>query len=82
MRNVVVKDAEAAVAGIKDGAIYGTVVQQPYEFGYQAIKMMAQVLAGDRSQIPPGKQKYVETRIIKRDTVEDFTKKINELRGR
>ena len=75
-------EEDETLAGIKDGAIHGTVVQQPYEFGYQAIKIMAQVLAGDRSGIPANKQKFVETKIVKRDTVEEFTRKINELRGR
>ncbi|HXG66821.1 MAG TPA: sugar-binding protein [Blastocatellia bacterium] len=75
-------EEDETLAGVKDGAIYGTVVQQPYEFGYQAIKLMAQVLAGDRSQIPPSKQKFVDTLIIKRDNVEEFMRKINELRGR
>lgn len=75
-------EEDETLAGIRDGAIYGTVVQQPYEFGYQAIKMMAQSLAGDRSGIPANKQKFVETKIVKRDTVEQFTKQINELRGR
>lgn len=75
-------EEDETLAGIRDGAIYGTVVQQPYEFGYQAIKMMAQALAGDRSQIPPSRQKFVETKVIKKDTVDEFTKKINELRGR
>ena len=75
-------EEDETLAGIRDGAVYGTVVQQPYEFGYQAIKMMAQTLGGDRSGIPPNKQKFVETKIIKRDTVEQFTKQINELRGR
>ena len=75
-------EEDETLAGIKDGSIYGTVVQQPYEFGYQAIKMMAQVLNGDRSGVPANKQKFVETRIIKRDTVEEFTKQINQLRGR
>jgi ribose transport system substrate-binding protein len=75
-------EEDETLAGIKDGSIYGTVVQQPYEFGYQAIKMMAAALAGDRSQIPANKQKFVETKVIKRDAVEEFTRKINELRGR
>jgi ribose transport system substrate-binding protein len=75
-------EEDETLAGIKDGAIYGTVVQQPYEFGYQAIKMMAATLGGDRSGIPADKQKFIETRVVKRDTVEEFTKKINELRGR
>ncbi len=75
-------EEDETLAGVHDGAIHGTVVQQPYEFGYQAIKMMAQVLAGDKSVLPADKRKLVETRIIKRDTVDEFTKKINELRGR
>jgi ribose transport system substrate-binding protein len=75
-------EEDETLAGVKDGSVYGTVVQQPYEFGYQAIKMMAAALAGDRSGIPPTRQKFVETRVIKRDNVEEFGKKINELRGR
>jgi hypothetical protein len=31
-------EADETLAGIKAGAIHATVVQQPYEFGYQAIK--------------------------------------------
>ncbi|HEX8282314.1 MAG TPA: sugar-binding protein [Pyrinomonadaceae bacterium] len=80
---IVAFDEEAeTLAGIREGAIHGTVVQQPFEFGYQAIKMMAQVLSGDRSQIPANRQKFVETKVVKRDTVEEFTKQVNALRGR
>jgi ribose transport system substrate-binding protein len=75
-------EEDETLAGVKDGAIYGTVVQQPYEFGYQAIQMMAKALAGDKSGIPASKQLFVPTLVIKRDSVEEFTKKINQLRGR
>jgi ribose transport system substrate-binding protein len=75
-------EEDETLAGVKEGSIYATVVQQPYEFGYQAIKMMYTVLRGDRSVIPPNKQIFVPTLVIKRDNVADFTKKINELRGR
>ena len=73
---------DQTLAGIKDGAIYGTVVQQPYEFGYQSIKMLAQILNGDKSKIPAGKQIFVETKAIKKENVEEFTTKLNQLRGR
>ena len=43
---------------------------------------MAQILGGDKSAIPPTKQINVPTLIIKKDSVEEFTKKINSLRGR
>ena len=75
-------EEDETLAGIKDGSIFGTVVQQPYEFGYQAIQLMAKFLAGDKSGIPASKQLYVPTLIIKKDNVEEFTKKINDLRGR
>ncbi|HEY7912960.1 MAG TPA: sugar-binding protein [Blastocatellia bacterium] len=75
-------EEDETLAGVKDGAIYGTVVQQPYEFGYQSMKMMAAALAGDQSQIPPSKQKFVDTLVIKRAEVDDFIQKINQLRGR
>ena len=75
-------EEDQTLAGIKEGGIYGTVVQQPYEFGYQAIHLMAKILNGDKSVIPAGKQIYVPTLVIKKDNVEEFTKKINELRGR
>jgi ribose transport system substrate-binding protein len=75
-------EEDETLSGVKDGAIYATVVQQPYEFGYQAIKFMHQVLSGDKSVIPSSKQVFVPTLIIKKDNIEDFSKKINELRGR
>ena len=73
---------EITLQGIRDGYIHATVVQQPFEFGYQAIKIMAQALAGDRSGIPPNKQVFIPTKVIKKDNVEEFTKQINQLRGR
>ncbi len=68
--------------GVKQGAIYATVVQQPFEFGYQAIKLMRQYLKGDKSAVPASKQIFVPTLVIKKDNVDDFTTKINQLRGR
>lgn len=75
-------EEDETLAGIKDGSIYATVVQQPYEFGYQAIKLMAQYAKGDKSAIPASKQIFIPTLIIKRDNVEEFQNKINTLRGR
>jgi ribose transport system substrate-binding protein len=73
---------DQTLAGIKDGAIYATVVQQPFEFGYRAIRLMATILAGDRSVIPPSKQIFVPTLVIKKDNVDEFKARIDQLRGR
>lgn len=75
-------EEDETLAGVKDGSIFATVVQQPYEFGYQAMKLMRQYKQGDQSGIPAGKQVFVPTLVIKKDGVEEFTTKINQLRGR
>ena len=75
-------EEDETLAGIKSGAIQATVVQQPYEFGYQSVQMMSKFLGGDKSGIPPSKQIFVPTLIIKKDTVDAFIEKTNKLRGR
>jgi ribose transport system substrate-binding protein len=82
VRVITFDEADETLAGIKDGAIHATVVQQPYEFGYQAIKRMAQAARGDRSFIPETKQIIVPTLVVNRANVEEFTARINALRGR
>jgi ribose transport system substrate-binding protein len=82
VRIVTFDEADETLAGVKDGAIHGTVVQQPFEFGYQSVMRMAQAVRGDRSFIPESKQIIVPTLVVNRANVEDFTKRINELRGR
>ncbi len=75
-------EEDETLAGVKEGSIFATVVQQPYEFGYQSVVLMAKILKGDKSVIPANKQINVPTLVIKKDSVEEFTKKINGLRGR
>jgi len=75
-------EEDETLAGVKEGSIFATVVQQPYEFGYQSVKIMAEILGGDKSKIPANKQINVPTLVIKKDSVEEFQKKINGLRGR
>src|SRR6185503_2674082 len=71
-------EEDETLNGIKDGSIYATVVQQPFEFGYQSMKLMARILEGDRSGIPATKQIFVPTLAIKKEQVEDFSQKIKQ----
>jgi ribose transport system substrate-binding protein len=73
---------DETLTGVKSGAIIGTVVQQPYEFGYQAITLLAKAVNGDRSGIPASHQLFVPTQVIRQNTVDDFRSKLMELRGR
>jgi ribose transport system substrate-binding protein len=73
---------DETLTGVKSGAITGTVVQQPFEFGYQAITLMSKVLGGDRSNIPASKQLFIPTIVIRQNNVDEFKAKLTELRGR
>lgn len=50
---VVAFDEDPITLGaVKEGSFAGTVVQQPYEWGYQGSKLIAAYLKGDTSDIP------------------------------
>jgi len=67
--------------GIKDGYIEATVVQNPYEFGRQAVTLMAKKLRGQDINIPEKKAFIVPTRAIDKTNVDEFWAKLKELRG-
>ena len=70
-------DEDDALDGIATGDIYGTVVQNPYEFGRQSVTRMDKYLHGDKTQLS-GKM-FIPTRNIKKDNVveyQDYKKKI------
>lgn len=76
-------DEEAdTLAGIKEGVVFSTIVQQPYEFGYQSAKLMAKVLEGDKSGIPADKKIIVPTKVVDKASVEEFEKKLKEQTGK
>ena len=74
-------DERATLAGIKEGTIFGTVAQQPFEYGYQAVQMAEKILKGDRSVIPASKTILIPTVVIQKNNVDDYTKKLNQLLG-
>ena len=72
---------DETLTGVKSGAIIGTVVQQPYEFGYQSMTLLAKVVKGDRSGIPASHQIFIPTTVIRQSNVDDFRAKLIQLRG-
>ncbi|MEK7475729.1 MAG: sugar-binding protein [Candidatus Coatesbacteria bacterium] len=75
-------EEEETLEGVRSGAIFATVVQQPYEFGYRAVHLMAKVLQGDKSAIPASRKIIVPTLAISKDGVDEFAARLKVLRGR
>lgn len=75
-------EEDQTLQGIKDGHIFGTVVQQPYGFTYDALKRMVLALRGDRSQIPANQKAIFPTQIIQKDEVDQYWGELRSRRGR
>jgi ribose transport system substrate-binding protein len=73
---------DETLTGVKGGAIVATVVQQPFEFGYQSVRLLERALKGDRSGIAASKQVFIPTMVIRQNNVDEFRTKLSQLRGR
>ena len=74
-------DDRETLAAIKEGTIFGTVAQQPFEYGYQTVQAAAKILKGDSSVIPPSKTILIPTVVVQRNDVDEYSKKLNQLLG-
>jgi ribose transport system substrate-binding protein len=74
--------------GVRDGEVYATVVQNPYEFGYQSIKILAGLARGDESVLKNRKDMddqgriFIPHRIITKDNVAEFKTQLQQLKGK
>ena len=58
--------------GIADGHIFGTVVQSPYQFGYQSVKLMAAWPAATSRRCPADGIVPIDFRIITKDGGKEY----------
>jgi ribose transport system substrate-binding protein len=74
-------DEDDTLAGVADGSIYGTVAQQPFEFGKQAILRMAAYIRGDKSALAGGKL-IVPTKSLKKENIDQFRAERKQILGK
>src|SRR5919112_6208146 len=70
---------QQTLKGVSEGVIDATVVQQPYEFGYQSMIYLAKYIEGDKSFIPENQQKIIPTKVIDKSNVKDFSAQVRDL---
>lgn len=74
-------DDPITLGGIKDGSVFATVVQQPFEWGYEGMKDMAKILKGDKSFIPKNGQIIVPTKIVDKSNVDAYAKQLAKMKS-
>jgi len=60
------------LGAVREGSFAGTVVQDPYQWGYQGMKLMAAYLEGDKSIVPADGLMIVPTKVIDQNNVDSF----------
>ncbi len=70
------------LGGVKEGSIVGTVVQQPFEWGYQGMKLMAKYLEKDKSGIPANGIIIVPVKVIDQSNVDEFMASMKQMMGK
>ncbi|HKX30495.1 MAG TPA: sugar-binding protein [Blastocatellia bacterium] len=68
-------DDEETLEGIKEGAIFATIAQQPFVYGYQGIQLLAKILNGDLSVIPESRKIIIPPEIVQQDNVDEYKKR-------
>jgi len=74
-------DDPITLGGVKEGNIAGTVVQQPFEWAYQGMKLMAAYLKGDKSGIPANGLIIVPTKVVDKDNVDQYSADLKAMAG-
>ena len=73
---------DATLAGIEAGTVHGTVVQNPYMYGYRSVEILAALANGDTSVIPADKFIDIPARQIRKETVGAFWDDLKKKTGK
>ncbi|MEW6156654.1 MAG: sugar-binding protein [Verrucomicrobiota bacterium] len=74
-------EADATLQGIIDGHVFGTVSQQPYQYGYHSVRILAGLARGDQSVLPAAGFLEVPIVIVRKDNVNTFWADLKKLRA-
>lgn len=67
---------DGTLAAIQNGNCYGTIVQNPYGYGYESIKILAGLIKGDESVLPKDGVHMFPPRRVTKENVDEFWEEI------
>jgi ribose transport system substrate-binding protein len=82
MKIVGFDEDQDTLKGIKAGHIAGTIVQNPYKYGYESVRILAALARGDRSVLPASKKVDIPAREITSANVDEFAAELKKLTGK
>lgn len=74
-------EADETLQGIIDGTVHGTVVQNPYMYGYRSVEILTALARGEDVTIPESGIIDIPARQIRRDNVDAFWDDLKQKTG-
>jgi ribose transport system substrate-binding protein len=78
MKIVAFDEDPVVLQAIKDGGVYATIVQNPFEYGRTSVEVLVNLIQGKDAGIPDDKLVDVPARLITADKVDAFWESLKE----
>jgi len=75
-------EQDGTLQAIKDGNCFGTVVQNPYMYGHESVRVLAQLSRGNTRVVPASKFMDIKARQIKKENVDEFWADLRKKTGK
>ncbi|APZ96867.1 sugar-binding protein [Fuerstiella marisgermanici] len=72
---------DVTLQAIKDGECIGTVVQNPYMYGYESVRVLNEILNGNEDVIPASKYIDIPPRSITKENVDEYWEDLRAKKG-
>lgn len=75
---IVFDEEEAVLEGLEDGRVFATVVQDPFKYGYEAVRMLSVINSGQMVELPIAENGsiFLPCDTVTSDNVDDFRKRL------
>jgi ribose transport system substrate-binding protein len=69
------------LAGIREGTVHGTIVQNPYAFGYRSVEWLTSIARNKPVDVPESGLLFIPHEAITADNVQEFSEKIESIKS-
>lgn len=77
-------EEDDTLQGIVDGHVVGTISQQPYYYGYESVRILAELIRGEKPRdeiLPENGYLDVPVKIVTKDNVVEFSRELKRMRA-
>ena len=69
------------LSGIREGSVFGTIVQNPYGFGYRSVEWLTTIAKGQKVDVPDSGLLYIPHQTITSDNLQSFSDNIDAIKS-